>query len=144
MITFLPSPNFLETALWLDNKRLGCQRKEAKQILDILQGNKVSRWARHPAVQMWVGYEEALAYYGETLCLVWKDRGFVDNLRNYFSFNTRVQWKLPPWMSVTPIHSSHRAALLFKDPKWYGQFGWSEKPKIDYFWPKRETNNALH
>ena len=35
MQTFLPSPNFTESARILDNKRLGKQRVEAKQILQI-------------------------------------------------------------------------------------------------------------
>jgi hypothetical protein len=32
----------------------------------------------------------------------------------------------------------HRAALLAKDPAWYGQYGWKEEPKIEYWWPTKE------
>ena len=134
MITFLPYPCFLETALCLDRQRLGKQRVEAKMILEIRLG-KSSRWANHPAVKMWAGFEAALAFYGETLCLVWKDRGYVDNLREFFSWNTRPGFPIPGWMGTSPIHTTHRAALLAKDPEWYGKFGWHETPKIEYWWP---------
>ena len=30
------------------------------------------------------------------------------------------------------------AALLAKDPAHYGQFGWTEEPKIEYWWPTKE------
>jgi len=33
------------------------------------------------------------------------------------------------------LHSSHRAALLLKDQEWYGQFGWTEEPGMEYWWP---------
>jgi hypothetical protein len=33
------------------------------------------------------------------------------------------------------FHSSHRAALLYKDFEWYSQFGWCEQPQLHYLWP---------
>jgi len=50
------------------------------------------------------------------------------------------------------LHSSHRAALLYKNPEWYGRFGWSEHPavpdskgRLPYYWPTtKELNNAKH
>jgi len=42
-----------------------------------------------------------------------------------------------PWWWSGPIHSSHRAALLFKDYDYYSQFGWEEKPATSSstLWP---------
>jgi hypothetical protein len=44
----------------------------------------------------------------------------------------------PPWLGIEEFHSSHRAALLAKDYDWYSQWGWVEKPVIDYWWPTKE------
>ena len=64
MQTFLPYADFKDSAKCLDFRRLGKQRVEAKQILDIITGvNPTSRWRNHPAVKMWQGYEKALLLY---------------------------------------------------------------------------------
>ena len=59
MQTFLPYPDFQKTAQCLDNKRLGKQRVEARQIISTLEG-KSNGWRNHPAVKMWKGYEDCL------------------------------------------------------------------------------------
>jgi hypothetical protein len=53
-----------------------------------------------------------------------------------------VKGPLPPWFGNERLHSSHRAALLYKNPEWYGRFGWKEKPavpdakgRLPYYWP---------
>jgi hypothetical protein len=80
MQTFLPFPDFMESAKVLDKKRCWKQVVEAKQIINILEkiefSNKqfsefpeslrfreVLPWANHPAVKMWVGYIPALRHY---------------------------------------------------------------------------------
>ena len=61
MQTFLPYSCFKQTANCLDYRRLGKQRVEAFQILNILEDiTPNSRWKTHPAVLMWKGYENAL------------------------------------------------------------------------------------
>ena len=42
---------------------------------------------------------------------------------------------MPSWLGRGDFHASHRAALLAKDPDWYGQLGWSEPPVVAYVWP---------
>ena len=64
MQTFLPHSNFRKTARYLDYRRLGKQRVEAYQILNVLTGkSKGNGWKNHPAVKMWKGYENALKLY---------------------------------------------------------------------------------
>ena len=63
MQTFLPYSSFTQTASTLGNKRLGKQRVEAKQIYLALTQEEYG-WKTHPAVLMWKGYEQALAFYG--------------------------------------------------------------------------------
>ena len=146
MQTFLPYQNFIESAECLDRKRLSKQRVETWQILRTLLGYSEG-WKNHPAVRMWKGYEIALCFYGFAVCDEWIFRGYKDRLREKFlsilygeSKEKRLQnfdgsLVFPPWLGDEAFHSSHRAALLAKDPDWYSQFGWTEEPKIDYVWP---------
>lgn len=165
MQTFLPYPDFVKSAECLDYRRLGKQRVEAKQILDILLNETDKKgWRNHPAVLMWKGYEEALALYHDTIILEWKNRGYknsmvymrlsydndihnwkaLDNLNyrkyqagmvvNCDNFNLFNAVELPPWLT-DEFCSYHRATLLYKNPEWYSQFGWTENPKYEYLWP---------
>ena len=113
--------SYKNSARVLDSKRLGKQRVEAYQILQLLCG-KSSKWANHPAVLQWKGYEWSLFDYVSDICLVWKEeRGFVDTIYNKLDGliipgpTTEVLHPtLPPWMGNEEIHRSHRSRLLFK------------------------------
>ena len=65
MQTFLPYTSFEDVARTLDRKRLGKQRVEGMQILNVLAKppNYTGAWVHHPAVKMWRGYEDALKQY---------------------------------------------------------------------------------
>ena len=53
MQTFLPYPDFLDSAQCLDYRRLGKQRVEAMQIHNIVSGKRsTGGWINHPAVKM--------------------------------------------------------------------------------------------
>ena len=78
MQTFLPYPNFRESAKVLDRQRLGKQRVETLQILRCLAG-ETEGWKNHPAVKMWRGYEIALTMYRLAICNEWVSRGYNDN-----------------------------------------------------------------
>lgn len=130
MQTFLPCPSFHETAKVLDSKRLGKQRVEALQIHNTLIG-AASGWRNHPAVKMWRGHVNSLILYHNMCVLEWITRGFRNNMP-LLTGGTALH---PGWLGDGAFHASHRAALLKKDPDWYGQFGWTEEPKIDYVWP---------
>lgn len=133
MNTFLPYPNFRRSAQVLDRQRLGKQRVEASQILDVLGGRK-SGWSRHPAVLMWMGYVGALRVYYNCMLEEWAERGYR-NIK--LQPVTQDCFRVPQWLGDEALHASHRAALLAKNPEWYGQFGWIEEPKIQYVWPGR-------
>jgi len=61
MQTFLPYPDFIDSVKALDYRRLGKQRVEARQILNILLENrKNGGWVNHPCTKMWRGYHDAL------------------------------------------------------------------------------------
>lgn len=136
MQTFLPLPSFSESASLLDWRRLGKQRVEAKQILQILLNETSSKgWRRHPAVLMWRGYEAALADYGAQICLEWRNRGFVDSLKPYFDARRHLSaFRTPPFVHNPAFHLSHRSNLIRKDPAFYGPL-WPGVPSdLPYMW----------
>lgn len=138
MQTFLPYSNMYQSALCLDNKRLGKQRVEVLQILKALKEG--GGWSNHPATKMWKGYERALILYGSLICIEWKQRGFqdtcFDKLTKYLNIEESII--LPSWFGNESFHASHRSNLLRKDPNYYEQFGWTEPNDLPYFWPTKE------
>ena len=155
MQTFLPLPSFRRSAKCLDNKRLGKQRVECKQILLCL-GISVGAhapgkrgWQHHPAVLMWRDNVVALTAYSMIMCREWRRRGFNDNLLVEF---TAVYQRLrpsieinsyPSWFGLPALHASHRSNLLRKDAAYYGQFGWVEPNDLPYFWPAQNAEQIL-
>lgn len=130
MQTFLPYPDFARSAQVLDYRRLGKQRVEARQIRKALLDG--GGWRNHPATRMWDGYIDALDLYTNTMITEWLGRGYKNNMIFY---DCDYDMSKPSWFGDDRIHSSHRAALLFKNPQHYGQFGWTEEPKLSYVWP---------
>jgi hypothetical protein len=153
MQTFFPHPNIFSSARCLDNKRLGKQRVEAKQLLLALgvsigqhQGNTQSRWRNHPAARMWRGYEVSLVVYGLVMCFEWRRRGFQDTLKDQFQqalvqcLKDRPLCRRPYWIGSEAFHASHRSNLLRKDATYYAQFGWTEPDDLPYVWPTASSD----
>jgi len=141
MQTFLPYPDFVQTAKILDYRRLGKQRVEAWQILNTLRGTSNGRgWVNHPATKMWRGYEMALIHYGIAMCEEWIRRGYKDTLLPRFKSlipnpNIIYSFELPSWIGDEKFHRSHRSNLLRKKPDFYRQFWPKETDNLDYVWP---------
>jgi len=150
MQTFLPYPDFAESAKVLDYRRLGKQRVEVLQLLTALRtgpekwvtmnGNRLkvaTPWYNHPAAKMWRGYENALVFYGLEMCDEWISRGYkdtcYDKICNYLVMFSELAE--PPWFGNEDFHAAHRSNLLRKDPIHYGQFGWTEPNDLPYIWP---------
>lgn len=147
MQTFLPYADFKMSAQVLDMKRLGKQRVEAWQILQILNGNnKNAKWRNHPAVLMWKDYEIALAVYGWNICKEWVHRGYKDTLLQKFSDTLILKEKLgemvfPWWFGKEDFHISHRSNLLRKSYDFYViHFGTELADTFPYIWPVRLVN----
>lgn len=105
--------------------------------LDSGDSIKATPWYNHPAARMWRGHERWLAVYGEAICFEWTSRKYEDNVGERIALlkSQTVENKLPSWLGDEQLHSSHRAALLAKKLSHYERFGWSEEPKIKYWWP---------
>lgn len=142
MQTFLPYADFEKSASVLDYRRLGKQRLECDQILRALISNSVG-WRRHPAVMMWAGHEKTLCEYAEKIIDEWRSRGYKNTMEypgspcwcDLHDVSYIQECDPPPWLGDEEFHASHRAALLHKNPEWYGQFGWTEIPELRYKWP---------
>ncbi|MEA3190611.1 MAG: hypothetical protein QOD77_1193 [Thermoplasmata archaeon] len=138
MQTFLPYPDFRQSAQVLDRQRLGKQRLEALHLLRILRGvHEPKGWRNHPALRMWRGHENALAEYGIAVCKEWIRRGYLDTRLPLFEalLDPAAARDRPAWLGDPAFHASHRSNLLRKDPLWYGRFGWTEGPEMPYRWP---------
>lgn len=136
MQTFLPYPDFAESARVLDRQRLGKQRVECKQILMALT-NPVAGWKHHPATKMWRGYESSLCDYASAVCIEWLTRGYQDSLLEYFRVARAhlPEHGDPHWLGEAQLHTSHRSNLLRKMPEHYRQFWPSDPDDIPYWWP---------
>ncbi|MFD3514712.1 MSMEG_6728 family protein [Streptomyces sp. NPDC058657] len=149
MQTFLPYSDFTRSAETLDRARLGKQRVEALQVLRGLTVPGYG-WRHHPAVRMWLGYEEALARYGLDVCAVWVAQGRADTcaatLLADFSRHrpgavVRAQeelagdGELPPWLGDPAFHRSHRSALVRKAPETYSPLFPGVPDDLPYVWP---------
>ncbi len=138
MQTFLPYPDFARTAACLDSRRLGKQRVEAFQILNVLADPSRRGWQHHPAVEMWRGYEDALRLYMNAMIIEWTQRGY----RNTMGIvEVAGAPETPPWLGDPAFHAAHRANLLRKDAEFYSRYGWTESPDLPYIWP-RATDSA--
>jgi hypothetical protein len=124
----------------LDYRRLGKQRVECLQIINILENKSKGRgFYSHPAVKMWMGYTDALKEYTNICIDEWISRGYKNNMVKYeLSENYEYPW----WLGNEIFHKAMRSRLLVKDFKFY-----SEKFEIcdinfnegKYLWPINES-----
>ena len=136
MQTFLPYKSFKQSLQSLDYRRLGKQRVEAMQILNVLlERTQTKGWRNHPITRMWAGFENALKQYHNECIDEWVSRGYNNNMKHEVIDGDIVY---PHWLGNDLFHSSHRANLLRKDSEWYGQYGWTENPESPYVWHDKE------
>ncbi len=150
--TFLPYADFRLSAEVLDNSRLGKQRVETLQIMQVLTRHRTNPetgavepfepkgWRTHPAVLMWQGYEPALAAYQEAVCHLWTDRGFQDTclpktlgLLRAAGLDKAVE--PPPWLGDVDLHRSHQSNLVRKHPERYAELFPDVPDDLPYYWP---------
>lgn len=143
MQTFLPYADFEKTAKNLDYRRLGKQRVECLQILNVLCGkSKGSGWKNHPAVRMWCGYEQALVSYGIAICNEWRARGYKDTcLEKIHGFRPPpsncecIDLPMPKWFGNKSFHRSHQSNLIRKYPEYYLPIFGKVPNNLPYIWP---------
>jgi hypothetical protein len=152
--TFVTAPTVEECASNLDNKRLGKQRVEAKQIIDILESNKVQGFSNHPIVGQWRGFTQALKVYYNAMFDEWAERGFKNEklsryqivqdpkLSHLVKDPNEIVVMFPAWFFSPIMHLTHKCDLYRKKPEFYGQkftFSTAEQEylKRGYIWTSR-------
>ena len=157
MQTFLPYSNFEDTAKCLDMKRLGKQRVEAMQILQVIYRKRVLQesgkgsWFNHPAVLMWEQYPWLLLCYISAMVQRWKGLGYKDtclekSLEIYESIPDSLKGigQVPSWLGDLNFHESHRSNLLRKNREHYSQFNWNVNDDLLYIWPSKKERTNEH
>jgi len=133
MQTFLPYPNLKKSLKALDSKRLGKQRVEAYQILNILLKRTDKKgWKNHPAVKMWKGYENALKLYLNKAIKLWLSRGYKNTMKLEVIEGKII---LPRWFGNKEFHDSHKSNLLRKNKEYYFEFSKIVPHDLEYIWP---------
>jgi hypothetical protein len=141
MQTFLPYPDFAQSAKVLDTKRLGKQRVECLQLLNSITGKTTGRgWTNHPARDMWRPYVPALIEYGIVICKEWQGRNFNDTcLLKIQSFSTGQPIEYPWWLGDSKFHHSHKSNLLRKNYEYYSRYFPDVEDNHPYIWPVNAT-----
>lgn len=142
--TFIPFGSPVQCAKVLDNKRLGKQRVEAYQIINILTNQtKTTGWRNHPAVLMWVGYENALCHYYNCIVKEWVRRGFKNQMKLY---EVKKPVQMPWFVKNKFVNWSYQASLLRKNHEHYKRFFKVPKKYMEYsyIWPSRLTAEQIH
>jgi hypothetical protein len=132
MQTFLPYPDIEQSLKCLDSQRLGKQRVEAYQILNILLNRtQTNGWRNHPAVKMWKDHANALKLYFNKAVEIWILRGYKNTMKL-----EKIDGEIvfPKWFGNEEFHSSHRSNLLRKNKEHYSTFGWKEPDNLPYVW----------
>lgn len=148
-MTFLPFRDYRSCAFVLDQKRLGSCRTESLGILlcldltipDSERTRAYWQFKDSPIVEMWRGHGLALQTYALIMCNEWSRRGYrhgvtaqrLLDLSYSGVFDEEGEW--PHWMHDDRVFANHRGILLAKNPAHYGQFGWTEAPTSEYYWP---------
>ena len=143
MQTFLPFPDFQQSAAALDPARLGKQRVEALQMLRALVIPEYG-WQSHPAVRMWMGHVPALTMYGLAMVDEWTARGGEDTTREKITEfapqaahpDYAAKIPMPYWLGNPDFHLSHRSRLLAKDERFYASVFPGTDPDLEYVWPE--------
>lgn len=143
MQTYLPYPDFHQSAAALDTTRLGKQRVEALQTLRALVIPEYGRQS-HPVIRMWMGYVPALTLYALAMADEWIARGNPDNTRDSIKeFAPQAahpdyadKIPMPPWLGDPDFHLSQRSKLLQKDPQFYGKAFAGTPTDLEFLWPE--------
>lgn len=147
MQTFLPYPDFHQSAMILDRRRLCKQRVEAMQLINAINaikkndlyiidknGRRRKRgWLSHPATLIWFNYKEALKLYHNVMIKEWISQGYVNNMKLYKIDQKKLV--LPHWLGDKKFHDSHKSNLLRKDKSFYSENNWDVPDNLEYFWP---------
>jgi len=138
--TWLPLPDFAESARTLTDGHLQDQRLHVLELLEFYHSVEESQLPEEyephrlltneaPIIRMWKGYVPQLAEYGLECCEEWGVRkAMLDPLYEHISFHLEcaigeeVDLTKPNWFGDVDFHLSHQAALLKKNRQHYQRY----------------------
>lgn len=132
----MPKPDIFESVRSLDSQRLGKQRVEGFQILNVAIAGQ-GAWYRHPATQMVKFHLGFLFLYVQAACEEWMNRGHEDTVLDKIKGLRSPLWsyKNPHWFGDAKFHRSHRSNLIRKYPGYYRDIlRWDEPDDLPYVW----------
>lgn len=133
MQTFLPYPDYEESARALDYRRLGAQINEvqiiAGALLEIDEG-----FRNHAITKAWEGCTMQLVTFGLACEDEWERRGYKVRANRI-----KLEWMLtcaaedenmgrPDWFGNPEVHAEYQGLLVWKDPTFY-------RPKFPHVQP---------
>ncbi len=147
--TFMPCSDYEGIASILDYRRLGKQRVEAKQIINVPEkleedSNQKIGWKNHPAVKMWKGYIPSLKKYYNAMVKEWIYRGYNNTMQLYPK--SELKGPDPWWINSEVVVKSHQASLIRKDYDYYAEmFPDLEDIYLEYsyVWPNKYNQKIL-
>lgn len=120
----------LETARALDQKRLGKQIIETRQVISAISG-ETSAWAKHPVVKMYDS-PEGLRYLKAYLRILEAYRkgkaGIIVRVLNFFIH------KIRPCFHVEAYYDQMKRRLYTKDNNHYQQWAWLGESEVNWYW----------
>jgi hypothetical protein len=139
--TFILSNDPKECATKLDPKRLGKQRVEAYQTINIIESNTTKKgFSNHPLVLMWKDYCNGLKYYCNCMIEEWVKQGYKNTMKLYDNVSVK---DLPWWYSNKQVQYSNMASLNRKDPSFYEFKYPDEYNDHGYIWINKLNNDQL-
>ena len=98
---------------------------------------RAAGWFYHPAVLMWIGYDDALKEYLNVHIDRWVELGYNNNMKKY---QLPENIKYPPWSRDHQFLESHRSNLIRKDYDFYTPLFPDTEPDLEYIWPYNDTD----
>lgn len=130
-MTWLPYPDYKESASALDSQTLILQVDHVLAVLDVLHETSTSTFKGAPdrLVNMWRGHEPQLCEYG--LEILEEAQSRPADIRITKEDQDTLEWHLdcassgdfslekPKWFGDIDLHNSHKSGLLRLRPEYY-------------------------
>lgn len=155
--TWLPLPSFKDSAEALSDTDLSKQVADALRVIEHLHQIPMSEtkladqyWKMEPLVpispaNMWQGCEMQLCEYAiemaeEASIRQGQKNQYMDALHEHLDWSTGEDSYMgkPSWFGNLEFHLSHQAALVRKDPEFYGKI-FSADDSLMLMWPTHAT-----
>lgn len=157
MQTWLPVPNFKDSARSLTGEDLRTQRLQVLQLIEEFhqiprEDTKLpSSYTRghldedSHVYKMWYGYELQLIEYGVTCCeelavRMGKSDPIYDKLAMHYDWaeTEEAPFSKPNWFGDVDFHISHQAALVRINKRHYSQFFKVVDTTVPLVWPESD------